>query len=84
MDKDVLERQLKQRCDQALAAARATVEQAPDGQWIAASEWRVRTIFQELTQDCYELLLQAKTDQHPTADQAAFSPSAQPDAAQQR
>lgn len=83
MDKDVLEQRLKDRCDQALAAARAAVEQAPDGQWIAASEWQVRAIFQELTRDCYQLMLQAKSDQHPAAEQAAFSPSAGRDAAQQ-
>jgi hypothetical protein len=84
MDKDVLEQRLRERCDQALAAARAAVEQAPDGQWIAASEWEVRGIFQELTRDCYQLMLQARADQHPAAEQAAFSPSAGREAAQQR
>jgi len=83
MDRDVLEQRLKERCDQALAAARAAVEQAPDGAWIAASEWQVRAIFQELTRDCYQLMLQAKADAHPAAEQAAFSPSAGRDAAEQ-
>jgi hypothetical protein len=50
------------------------VEQAPDGRWIAASEWQVRDIFQRLTRDCYQAMLQAKADAHPTASQAAFSP----------
>ena len=83
MDKDVLDERLKARCEQALSAARLAVQQAPDGQWIAASEWQVRAIFQELTRDCYQLLLQAKADEHPAAEQAAFSPSAGCDAAEQ-
>jgi hypothetical protein len=83
MDKDVLEQRLKERCAQALAAARLAVEQAPDGQWIAASEWQVRAIFQDLTRDCYQWMLQAKVDAHPAAEQAAFSPSAGRDSAEQ-
>lgn len=83
MDKDVLDERLKVRCEQALSAARRAVQQAPDGQWIAASEWQVRAIFQELTRDCYQLMLQAKADEHPAAEQAAFSPSAGCDAAEQ-
>ena len=74
MDKEVLERQLDQLCQQAMAEARSAVEQAPDGQWIAASEWQVRDVFQRLTRDCYQAMLQAKADAHPTAGQAAFSP----------
>jgi hypothetical protein len=31
----------------------AAVDDAPDGQWIAASEWEVRDIFQKLTADCF-------------------------------
>lgn len=81
MDKDVLDQCLKERCEQALAAARRAVERAPDGQWISASEWSVRAIFQELTRDCYQLMLQARSDAHPAAEQAAFSPSAGRDAA---
>jgi hypothetical protein len=74
MDKDVLERHLDELCRHAVAEARGVVEQAPDGQWIAASEWQVRDVFQRLTRDCYQLMLQAKADAHPTASQAAFSP----------
>ena len=83
MDKDVLDQRLKERCEQALAAARSAVRQAPDGQWISASEWQVRAIFQELTRDCYQLMVHAKADEHPAAEQAAFSPSAGRDAAEQ-
>jgi hypothetical protein len=76
MDKDVLDQQLQGLCQKAMAEARAAVQAAPDGQWIAASEWRVREIFQKLTRDCYQLMLQARADAHPAATQAAFSPSA--------
>lgn len=50
------------------------VEKAPDGSWIAASEWQIREIFQKLMAASYQKLLQAKLD---AADQAAFSPSGQ-------
>ena len=49
MDKEVLKRQLTERCQQALDEALRAVDEAPDGQWIAASEWEVRDIFQKLT-----------------------------------
>ena len=74
MDKEVLERHLNELCQRAMGEARASVEQAPDGQWIAASEWQVRDVFQRLTRDCYQAMLQAKADSHPTASKAAFSP----------
>lgn len=74
MDKEVLDRRLSELCQKAMTEARTAVEQAPDGQWIAASEWQVRDIFQRLTRDCYQAMLQAKADAHPTADQAVFSP----------
>lgn len=76
MDKDVLDQLLQQRCREAMGQARLAVEQAPDGRWIAASEWEVREIFQKLTRDCCQLMLQAKADEHRTADQASFSPEA--------
>jgi hypothetical protein len=74
MDKEVLDRRLSELCQKAMSEARTAVGQAPDGQWIAASEWQIREIFQRLTQDCYQAMLQAKADDHPTASQAAFSP----------
>jgi hypothetical protein len=73
MDRDATQRALKERFEQSLEQALDAVEQAPDGQWIAASEWQVRRIFQELMADSYQQLLQARMD---AAPQAAFSPSA--------
>lgn len=82
MGKEVLDHRLNELCQRAIQEARAAVEQAPDGQWIAASEWQVRDIFQRLTRDCYQAMLQAKADAHPAAAQAAFSPGG-PAAAEQ-
>ena len=74
MDKEVLKRQLTQRCQRALDEALAAVDQAPDGHWIAASEWEVRDIFQKLTADCFGQMIQERADRLPSASQAAFSP----------
>src|SRR5437867_5903342 len=84
MDKDVLERQLDELSRAAMAEARKAVELAPDGRWIAGSEWEVREIFQKLTRDCYQLMMQAKVDAHAVSSQAAFSPGAGSGAAQSR
>ena len=73
MDKEVLKQQLAQRFSTSLEQALLAVDQSPDGQWIAASEWQVREIFQKLTSDCYESLIQRRSDQ--ASSQAAFSPS---------
>jgi len=75
MDKEVLKRQLTERCRQALDEALAAVDEAPEGQWIAASEWEVRDIFQKLTADCFGRMIQGRIDRLPSASQAAFSPS---------
>jgi len=72
MDRDAIRRALKERFEQSLEQALDAVERAPDGQWIAASEWQVREIFQKLMGESYQQLLQAKMD---AARQAAFSPS---------
>ena len=74
MDKEVLKRQLTERCRQALDEALRAVDQAPDGQWIAASEWEVRDIFQKLTADCFGQMIQERIDRLPSASQADFSP----------
>jgi hypothetical protein len=74
MDEDVLQQHLDDLCKKAVAEARAAVDAAPDGRWIAASEWQVRDVFQRLTRDCYQAMLQAKADAHPTASGAVFSP----------
>ena len=74
MDKEVLKRQLTERCRLALDEALQAVDEAPDGQWIAASEWEVRDIFQQLTADCFGQMIQRRIDESPSASRAAFSP----------
>src|SRR5208283_551567 len=74
MDKEVLKRQLTERFQQTLDSALKAVDEAPDGQWIAASEWEVRDIFQKLTADCFGQMIQRRIDHLPSASQAAFSP----------
>lgn len=76
MDKEVLKRQLTLRFQQSLESALKAVDEAPDGQWIAASEWEVRDIFQKLTADCFGQLIQHRVDRLPSSSQTAFSPSA--------
>ena len=77
MDKDVLKRRLTERFQHSLAEALAAVEAAPDGQWIAASEWQVRDVFQKLTAECYQEMVQGRIDAQPSASRAAFSPGGQ-------
>ena len=74
MDKEVLKRRLTERFEQRLDEAIRAVEQAPDGQVIAASEWQVREAFQRLMAETFGELVQDRIDQHPAASQAAFSP----------
>jgi hypothetical protein len=74
MDKEVLKRQLTERFQETLDAAINAVDEAPDGQWIAASEWEVRDIFQKLTADCFGQMIQTRIDRLPSASQSAFSP----------
>lgn len=71
MDREAIKRELAQQFQQSLEEAMAAVERAPDGRWIAASEWQIREIFQRLMQQSFQKLLQAKLD---AAEQAAFSP----------
>ena len=72
MDREKLKRELTAQFQLSLDQAMETVEKAPDGQWISASEWQIREIFQKLMADSFQRVLQAKLD---AADQAAFSPS---------
>ena len=74
MDKEVLKRQLTERCRQALDEALRAVDDAPEGRWIAASEWEVRDIFQKLTADCFGQMIQERIDRLPSGSQAVFSP----------
>jgi hypothetical protein len=75
MDRDVLMHQMTERFQVAYSKALDALEGAPDGQWIAASEFAFRDAFFELVKECYQKALQEKIDAHPTAQQAAFSPS---------
>ena len=81
MDRDALRRELTQQFHQSLEQAMDAVEQAPDGAWIAGSEWQVREAFQKLTAQAFERILQEKLD---TANSAAFSPSKRPETTEQR
>ena len=80
MDREALKRELTDQFKQSLDQAMDAVERAPDGAWIAASEWEVRAVFQKLTAQAFERILQAKLD---AAKPAAFSPSGPGKAAEQ-
>ena|SRR5688572_23114610 len=81
MDREVLRKELRLRFEQSLEQMIDAVEQAPDGQWIAASEWQVRRAGQDLTRDCYQAILQARVEQTAAAAlppaRPPFSPSAE-------
>jgi hypothetical protein len=74
MDRDVLMHQMTERFQELYSKALDALERAPDGQWIAASEFAFRDAFLELMKECYQEALQDKIDAHPTAQQAAFPP----------
>ena len=74
MDKEVLLYQMTERFQELYGQALDALAEAPDGQWIAASEFAFRDAFLELMKEGYQAALQAKIDSHPTAGQAAFSP----------
>ncbi|HEX5243305.1 MAG TPA: hypothetical protein VFW23_08570 [Tepidisphaeraceae bacterium] len=80
MDREALKRELTDQFHQSLDQAMNAVERAPDGAWISASEWEVREVFQKLTAQAFERILQAKLD---AAAPAAFSPSRPAQAAEQ-
>jgi len=78
MDKAVLKAALTRKFHEALEGACKAVDKAPDGAWIAASEWEVRELFQRLTAECYQELIQQRIDaQPPPKTEAAFSPDRQ-------
>jgi hypothetical protein len=72
MDREAIKRELTEQFQQSLDQAMEAVERAPDGRWIAASEWQIREIFQKLMAESFQRMLQAKLD---AAEPAAFSPS---------
>lgn len=78
MDREALRRELRSKVDAALDKAMDAVQAAPDGQWIAGSEWAVRGAFQDLMRECFQRLVQAKIDADPAAAAGSFSPGARP------
>jgi hypothetical protein len=78
MDRHGLKRQLRAKVEAALDKAMNAVEAAPDGQWIAGSEWAVRGAFQDLMRECFQEIVQAKADSDPAAAAGFFSPGARP------
>jgi hypothetical protein len=51
------------------------VERAPDGQWIAASEFVFRDAFLEVMKESYQAAIQAKIDADSSRHAGTFSPS---------
>ncbi len=74
MDRDALKRELTEQFQYSLEQAMDAVEHAPDGAWISGSEWEIRELFQKLTAQAYERILQAKLDAAETK-RGDFSPS---------
>ena len=74
MDREVLVYQMTERFQELYGQALDALERAPDGQWIAASEFAFRDTFQQLMKESYQAAVQARIDAHPAARQAAFSP----------
>ena len=82
MNREVLKRELTEEFQQSLDQAMDAVQRAPDGAWIAASEWEVRAVFQKLTAQAFERILQAKMDAA-VVKPAVFSPGGGSKAAEQ-
>jgi hypothetical protein len=78
MDRQGLKRRLRDKVEAALDRAMDAVQSAPDGQWIAGSEWAVRGAFQELMRDCFREIIQEKVDSDPSAAPGSFSPGGRP------
>ena len=78
MDRQGLKRQLRGKVEAALDKAMDAVQSAPDGRWIAGSEWAVRGAFQDLMRECFQEIVQAKVDSDPAASAGSFSPGAGP------
>ena len=74
MDRNVLESRVREHFEKRLPAMIDAVEKAPDGQWIAASEWQVREQFQALAAECFGTAVQSRLEALPSEKQAAFSP----------
>ncbi|MDO8733258.1 MAG: hypothetical protein Q7L55_11935 [Actinomycetota bacterium] len=75
MDRDVLMHQMTERFREAYAKGLDAVERAPDGQWIAASEFVFRDAFLEVMKESYQAAIQAKIDADSSRQAGTFSPS---------
>ena len=88
MDRDVLVDQMTERFREAYVKGLDAVERAPDGQWIAASEFVFRDAFLEVMKESYQAAIQAKIDADSSRHAGTFSPSEPgvggPDAAAQQ
>ncbi len=66
---------MKQEMERYLKEVMEAVNQAPDGEWIAGSEERVRDLSAEMRRRVFEKAMQQRVD----AAEAAFPPSAPSD-----
>ena len=66
---------MKEDMEQYVKEVMKAVNQAPDGEWIAGSEERVRDLSAEMRRRIFERAVQQRVD----AAEAAFSPSAPSD-----
>jgi hypothetical protein len=78
MDRQALKRKLRAKFESKVDLAIDAVEAAPDGQWVAGSEWAVRGAFQELMRECFQEMVQARIDHDPAASAGSFSPGGRP------
>lgn len=74
MDKDVLLHQAVEIFEEQAERAIDVLEEAPDGQWIAASEQAFRDAALEAMKQLYQAALQARIDERSAAGKAAFPP----------
>jgi len=76
MDRDVVMHQMTERFQELYGQALDSLAKAPEGRWIADSEWAFRDAFQQLMTESYQAAVQSRIDAQPTRRDAAFSPSA--------
>lgn len=72
---EVYLQKMRQRMDQALRRVAQAVNDAPDGQWINASEMQVFQEFNDLRREAFQTALQMRAD----AAASAFSPDRSPE-----
>lgn len=74
MDRECLVGEMTERFQELYGEALDALEKAPDGRWIADTEFVFRDVFHKLMNETYQRSLQEKIETHPTAEQAAFFP----------